>query len=406
MTARSLVPALAVAVALASGALPSSAEAQTFRRPFACDTCIANFYYFDEDATAGIDDWSCATSSYDGHRGNDFSLRGGNAAVDAGHDVVAGADGTVQSVQDGHFDRCTACGGSGCGTDYGFGFGNHVVIDHGSYKVVYAHMRTGSIRVAPGDRVTCGQAIGQIASSGCSTGAHLHFETRPTGGGYLTAFDPFQGACSATSPSLWVEQGPHRGIPGATCDGSPPTPTCPAGTYPIWTCNTAGTQRRRCIDGIDMVEDCPRGCTVMAVGVDDVCVPPPDADGDGSRADVDCDDGNAAIHPGAADPCGDGVDQDCTGGDALCPGVDGGALELDAGTIDAGATPRGDGAIPEDASAIDATTAALDGGPGRIDMSLSGGCGCRTAGGRAPGSATLLLGALGLATLLARRRKR
>lgn len=37
-----------------------------------------------------------------------------------------------------------------------------------------------------------------------------------------------------------------------------------------------------------------------------------DADGDGYTSDTDCDDGNAAIHPGAGEYC-DGVDNDCDG---------------------------------------------------------------------------------------------
>jgi hypothetical protein len=35
-----------------------------------------------------------------------------------------------------------------------------------------------------------------------------------------------------------------------------------------------------------------------------------DADGDGAAVDVDCDDNNAAIYPGADERC-DGVDNDC-----------------------------------------------------------------------------------------------
>ena len=35
---------------------PASAAAQTFRRPTACDSCIANWFYFDENAASGPDD--------------------------------------------------------------------------------------------------------------------------------------------------------------------------------------------------------------------------------------------------------------------------------------------------------------------------------------------------------------
>lgn len=36
-----------------------------------------------------------------------------------------------------------------------------------------------------------------------------------------------------------------------------------------------------------------------------------DADGDGATEDSDCDDKNAAIHPGATETAGDGIDSDC-----------------------------------------------------------------------------------------------
>jgi len=43
----------------------------------------------------------------------------------------------------------------------------------------------------------------------------------------------------------------------------------------------------------------------------------PDVDQDGYTADVDCDDTDAAIHPGASDIACDGIDQDCNGADAV-----------------------------------------------------------------------------------------
>jgi hypothetical protein len=46
---------------------------------------------------------------------------------------------------------------------------------------------------------------------------------------------------------------------------------------------------------------------------------PGDGDGDGVAAGLDCNDANAAIHPGAVDKPGDKIDQDCSGKDAAFP---------------------------------------------------------------------------------------
>lgn len=290
---------------------PALASAQQFRRPVACDTCIANWFYKDHDASGGQQDWNCGSSTYDGHRGSDFSLRGGMSAIDAGHDIVAVAGGTVVTAMDGNYDRCTSCPAAGadprCGLGFGGGFGNYVAIDHGGgIRTYYGHMRQGSVRVSVGDTVTCGQVIGQIGSSGCTTGAHLHFEPRSGG----TAFDPFAGSCSPIA-SRWTDQGPHRGLPGPTCDGAS---ACPSGWFNVWTCS--GTQRRRCIDGMQMTDECgPGRCVSRPTGVDDVC----DADNDGVATDEgDCDDHNGAVRPGAMEVCSNGLDDDCSGGDAGC----------------------------------------------------------------------------------------
>ncbi len=50
-----------------------------------------------------------------------------------------------------------------------------------------------------------------------------------------------------------------------------------------------------------------------------------DTDADGYAGGDDCDDSDPNVHPGAVDPCGDGLDWDCSGGDA--PDADGDGFE-------------------------------------------------------------------------------
>jgi len=61
------------------------------------------------------------------------------------------------------------------------GYGNRVVIEHGNgYATLYAHM--SKISVTSGQSVNRGDVIGQMGTTGRSTGVHLHFEIRAGGG--------------------------------------------------------------------------------------------------------------------------------------------------------------------------------------------------------------------------------
>ncbi|MBI2312753.1 MAG: M23 family metallopeptidase [Betaproteobacteria bacterium] len=73
-----------------------------------------------------------------------------------------------------------AAGGVVVYSDYHPEYGNMLEIDHGNGLITrYAH---GSKRIAKvGDVVLRGQKIGEVGSTGRSTGSHLHFEVRNNG---------------------------------------------------------------------------------------------------------------------------------------------------------------------------------------------------------------------------------
>lgn len=55
------------------------------------------------------------------------------------------------------------------------GHGKHIVIDHGyGYQTLYAHLSAFNVKV--GDKVTRGQVIAFVGSTGTSTAPHLHYE--------------------------------------------------------------------------------------------------------------------------------------------------------------------------------------------------------------------------------------
>lgn len=190
----------AVLSALVLLSITSAASAQVrYRRPFFGGRSVSA--YFDH-AGSGCRDWACGGVCYDGHTGTDYAMPVGTA-------VASGASGTVVTA----FNGCSnygyfrnPCGGR-CG--------NHVIIAHSDgSRSTYCHMRNGSIRVRVGQSVACGQVIGESASSGSSTGPHLHFGHRSPGAG--SPSDPYTGGCNGGT-TRWASQGPYRGNPAESC---------------------------------------------------------------------------------------------------------------------------------------------------------------------------------------------
>jgi len=75
------------------------------------------------------------------------------------------------------------------------GYGNRIVIEtriNGKYyRMLYAHLVDDSIKVKEGDIIGAGTKIGNMGTTGASTGVHLHFEMREVNdNGSFTRVDP------------------------------------------------------------------------------------------------------------------------------------------------------------------------------------------------------------------------
>ena len=100
-------------------------------------------------------------------------------SIIAGETVYAAGDGIVAEVFDGLEDTNDAADLAEVERRFGEHAridGNHILLRHenGEYTL-YAHLKKGSVRVKPGERVTARQPIGAVGSSGSSAMPHLHF---------------------------------------------------------------------------------------------------------------------------------------------------------------------------------------------------------------------------------------
>jgi murein DD-endopeptidase MepM/ murein hydrolase activator NlpD len=156
---------------------------------------ISNFV--DLDGSPALKDFACGQRTYDGHRGIDFPLYPYWWRMVDGRDVeiVAAAPGTIVNKNDGAFDRQCALNGAPANSV-------SILQDDGLYAF-YWHMKKGSVTKRPvGARVAAGEVLGLVASSGNSTGPHLHFELRTQSG---VTVDPFAGKCGAKT-TRWSHQ--------------------------------------------------------------------------------------------------------------------------------------------------------------------------------------------------------
>lgn len=107
------------------------------------------------------------TSSF-GHRENPFE--GSGIETHKGLDIKGPMGGQVKAMAKGVVKFAGPNGG----------FGNCIILKHGNgFETLYGHL--SKILVSVGQRIDIGQQIGNIGSTGRSTGPHLHYEIRRNG---------------------------------------------------------------------------------------------------------------------------------------------------------------------------------------------------------------------------------
>lgn len=347
-----LLPTLLV---LAAATRPASAE-PLFRMPVDGTPVICA--YFDH----GGSDWNCGSVRYSGHRGTDF-------AVGYGTPIVAAANGVVVETEDGYWDGCNSGDCAGGST----GLGNHVLLEHpDGTRTYYGHMKTWSVAVSQGQEVRCGDVLGQVGSSGLSTGNHVHFQV----GTWREEQDPYTGGCSDRGASLWVDQGGY-GRGGGCTDGLP-APTCApdaacGGAMDVLRCE--GDVVRSCAGGHDQSQNCAAdGLTCADDGSGPRCVSPVCAL---SPTGTLCD--GAVLRS-----CRDGIvesEHDCAAEGATCDGAAGtcrapgadpptggdGLQDPDAVAPPPGQPPFGDPGWQSEGAPAGGLTAGCHAAPGRAD---------------------------------------
>jgi murein DD-endopeptidase MepM/ murein hydrolase activator NlpD len=169
------------------------------------------------------------------HTGTDYG-------APAGTPILAAADGVVAFA--GMID----------------GYGGLITIEHTvggqRFATAYAHSWENGIHVQAGQRVTAGQHIGDVGSSGYSTGPHLHFEVRLGGAnqpaidaepwlaghGALDLDDPTGGGNSAGCTPSGSAAAPAP-VDGADPAGMVPDPTGTGGQVTKRTAHMIGQAR-------------------------------------------------------------------------------------------------------------------------------------------------------------------
>jgi murein DD-endopeptidase MepM/ murein hydrolase activator NlpD len=134
-----------------------------------------------------------------------FSMRvhpiSGNWKQHKGIDFAAATGTPIRASGDGVVDFAGTQGG----------YGNLVVLKHwANYTTAYAHMSAFAPGVRKGSKVSQGDVIGYVGTTGWSTGAHLHYEFRVGG----EAKDPSKLNVQAQGPLTAAEMARFKMVSG------------------------------------------------------------------------------------------------------------------------------------------------------------------------------------------------
>lgn len=197
--------------------LPKAGERPAFRWPLRAARgysdpgfeTIVNFVDQEPLFPNQVKDWNCGARSYDqasgyNHRGIDISLwpDAWNVMAAAQVEIVAAAPGVIVLKNDGNPDRSCKLSADAPW--------NAVYIQHDDGSIAwYGHMKQGSLTPKLlGQRVEAGEFLGNVGSSGNSSGPHLHFEVYNAARALV---DPYAGPCNTkNTESWWAAQPPYN----------------------------------------------------------------------------------------------------------------------------------------------------------------------------------------------------
>jgi murein DD-endopeptidase MepM/ murein hydrolase activator NlpD len=111
---------------------------------------------------AGKPIWNYHVSSPFGHRADPFNKK---SAAHKGVDLASNKGNIIKVMADGKVTH----------SEWVNGYGNMIEIDHtNGFKTKYAHLNKSYVK--KGQIVKKGEQIGEVGSTGRSTGPHLHYE--------------------------------------------------------------------------------------------------------------------------------------------------------------------------------------------------------------------------------------